>query len=504
MSIDETPSFKNLNDQMRGLDLILRANRVLRRIGLGSRQIASLEQQVNEIRMQMRDLADYPERFNRHFSKKGWLAHGRLDFTVMKRAVDECDASGLDAGSAVLLEYFGPESLRQRLFFLNGVEELRVRRRLIDLAFEDYQAGRHHAVVPVLLMLIDGAVNDTVGKGFHSEALDLQVWDSITTADGAINDIKSIFQQGRRKTRTDTILLPYRNGILHGMDLGYDNEIVSAKCWCFLFVVADWIADKKSEDQRRAKFLEDTRIPSLRGLAQQMAENQRMKEATESWSARDITADHLDGLNQGQPPERGTPEEIALQFLALWTARNYGGMARLSWEAAKSKSGKHVGEIRATLGGVEVRSYQLDDINDEAAAISQIRVTVKEMSSNSHCYMFRMIYESDTGGVLGAIVKCCGRGKNQAATSSRASKLRLVSSAVAGAAPTRTPSLNVMPASTAATNWGALTLRQRDSAAWMSLKAMARPALREPAPRVRLVRALTVPKPDSMGLVVRR
>ena len=41
-------------------------------------------------------------------------------------------------------------------------------------------------------------------------------------------------------------------------------------------------------------------------------------------------------------------------------------------------------------------------------------------------------------------------------------------------------------------------------AARSSLKAMARPALREPAPLVFFVRAFTVANGDSIGLVVRR
>lgn len=47
---------------------------------------------------------------------------------------------------------------------------------------------------------------------------------------------------------------------------------------------------------------------------------------------------------------------------------------------------------------------------------------------------------------------------------------------------------------TRATRWGALALRQRLSAASSSLKAIAKPAFREPAPLVILVRAFAVAK----------
>ena len=60
------------------------------------------------------------------------------------------------------------------------------------------------------------------------------------------------------------------------------------------------------------------------------------------------------------------------------------------------------------------------------------------------------------------------------------------------------------PAWTKATRWGALILRQCFSAPSSSLKAIASPALRDPAPLVRLVRALTVENVDSIGFVDRR
>jgi hypothetical protein len=55
-----------------------------------------------------------------------------------------------------------------------------------------------------------------------------------------------------------------------------------------------------------------------------------------------------------------------------------------------------------------------------------------------------------------------------------------------------------------ATRWGKLTRCQRFSAWVSSLKAIARPALREPAPLVVRVLALTVAKVDSMAVVVRK
>src|SRR5216683_2135505 len=66
------------------------------------------------------------------------------------------------------------------------------------------------------------------------------------------------------------------------------------------------------------------------------------------------------------------------------------------------------------------------------------------------------------------------------------------------------PLMKVAPARTRATRCGALTMRQWSWADSMSLKAIARPAAREPSPLVTLVRCLTVAKVDSMIILSRR
>jgi hypothetical protein len=398
--IDDTPSFKHYDRLARGLGQLLRVNSFLMRVGLGSKKLAGLKREVEEVRARMHELADYNERFNRCFSKEGWLAFGSFSFEVLKQAVDECEAGRLGDATERLMRHFGPESVGDQLSRLNGVGELRVRRRLIDLAFTDYEAGRYHAVIPVLLMVIDGAVNDAVGVGFHADGVDLSAWDSLTAADGAIYDIKSIFQRGRRTTRTEAISVPYRNGILHGMDLGYDNETVAAKCWCFLFVVADWIKDKKSEAVRQERFAEETRIPSLRELFGQISDNERMKQANEEWSPRRFLPEDVRAMGHERPADPGTPEEVVLRFLDLWAQRNYGGMAKLYWAHARPESPRLAGDVRALLGDVSIEAYRLERIDDEGSGVSQVTALVNPESDRPRRYVARMIFESDSGEVL--------------------------------------------------------------------------------------------------------
>lgn len=389
---------------MAGFGVIVHINKLLRCIGLGSKKIADLEPRIKEFRDQIREYTEYPARFNEIFAGDGWLAHDSLNFDVLKHAVDTYSSQGQEQAVQVLLNYYGPERVADRLFFFNHVEELRVRRRFIDFALADHAAGRHYSAVPLLLMVIDGAASDAFGQGFHASDLSLDVWDSLMAADGAIYGVKEIFQRGRKKTRTEPIDMPYRNGILHGMDLGYDNPIVTAKCWCFLFVVRDWILAKNSETTRKEKFEEETRVPSLGELAAQMAATNRLRGATEAWEPRSSSPAYLKSLTESGTAENGTPEAVVVECLGLWKRRNYGGMAKLFWKKLAESSREHVREVREQFDSTVVESYSLSRVVDEAPAISEVEASIADgaLASEAIRWTFRLIREDEDGNPVPA------------------------------------------------------------------------------------------------------
>ena len=402
MSIDEQPSVKHMKTQMNGMRYILKFNKMLRFIGLGSKKLAGMEEKLGEMSSQMKDLTEYPARFNALFSDDGWLAHDSMNFDTLKNIVDTCENQGKDEATRLLMDFYSPDAISDRMFFLNGVEELRIRRKFIDYALDDYKAGRHYSAAPLLLMVIDGAVNDAVGTGFHSQSLDLDVWDSLTAADGAIEKIKGIFQRARKKTRTEEIHLPYRHGILHGMDLGYDNAVVTAKCWCVLFVVKDWIAAKKSEDGREEAFKGETRIPSIRELASQMRGTEALKQSIRDWKERAIEQSYIDDLNAGTPADPVTPEHVAVRLMELWQRKNYGHMAKLFWRKIQDSSKQFPKEVREMHGWMEVVGSQVLRIVDEAPAIAEVMFAVSTTDGTAKPYTVRLIREDDSGSPVPA------------------------------------------------------------------------------------------------------
>ncbi len=401
MSANKLPSVRHIRSQITGIGIIIRINRILRCIGLGSKKIGEIQTKYNEMHRQLTDLIEYPRRFNKIFSEDGWLAHESMNFEVMKKAVDMYETEGRTVAEQVLLDYYSAAQVERRLFFFLGLEELRVRRKFIDYALDECKNSRFYSAIPLLLMVIDGAVNDATGKGFHTSDADLDVWDCLTTSDGAIYTIRDIFKKGRRATCTDSISLPYRNGILHGMDLSYDNPVVAAKCWCFLFVIRDWLASKKSESQRKMAFENETKVPSVMELAIKIAQTERLKQAVEAWRPRSISEAYIADLNSSLAADENLPEGVVLTFMSLWKRRNYGDMAKLFRTQDVGNQKNYARVVKEQYGAVRVGGYFIVRILDEAPVITHVivKINVAEGQCDLPFWEFRMIREDKNGEI---------------------------------------------------------------------------------------------------------
>ncbi len=397
MGLDDLPTLKHQKRQLRDLRALVRINGWLRHLGIGIKALERIAPQLDEIEKQMDYLTECPREYNRRFAEHGWVFHDSMDMRVAQHAIDEYDANGIASATAVLIDYYGSNRVAERLSLFNHADALRVRRRMIDLALAEHSQGRLYAAVPLLLMVIDGAMNDVAGRGLHAKDLDVDVWDSVVVADGAIYKVREVFQKGRRKTRTDPIDMPYRNGILHGMDLGYDNETVTAKCWCFLFVVSDWIKAKQSEVARRSKFERETYVPSLREVMSRIRRSSELRAAVANWQPRCITQTLLDGLNQTHVADDDTPEQVVIHFLTLSGKRNYGGMAGLFVFREASSPG-YARRVREDYGNITVDSFRVTSIIDQAPVISEVTVQVHGGNECAQQYLFRLLRDEDLLG----------------------------------------------------------------------------------------------------------
>lgn len=394
MNNKELETLKYYEKQINNFKLIINFNKSLRLIGLGSLEIAKMEKQLKEVESQLNDLKTIPMKFNSYFSNRGWISYDSINIDFMKNTIQIFEDKGIDEAEKHLYDYYKPDKLKFELIRLRGAPQIFKRNKLIEYAFEDYKCERYYSVVPILLMVIDGAVNEVLGKGFHAESADLNVWDSITNLDGGINKIKDIFRTGRNKTRDEIIDMPYRNGIMHGNELGYDNYKVAAKSWHFLFVIRDWIISKRTEPNRLEKYLKGISPPSIIESLNSIAKIEKEKDEIRKWEPRIIANEYLNEISTNNIKDESLPEITLIKFIELWKNKNYGYMANKYWSMFFSNGKPNISDVRNMFKNDNIINYKITNITDEAPAISNIEFKA-EINDEIKNYNARLIFEGE-------------------------------------------------------------------------------------------------------------
>ncbi|NYT22719.1 hypothetical protein H0A73_03805 [Alcaligenaceae bacterium] len=194
-------------------------------------QLKGVSENLAELKQQSKILL-LPDRFNELFASSGWIAYESMSMDVMKKAIETFEAHGLEAAEDYLVSTYDADTLRLGILRLKRHPEFRKRMRLVELAKDDYLAGRYHACTPLLLSLMDGLANDVSRHvGLFADNADLTAWDCIAAHESGLQALVALMTKGRNRTNEESISVPYRHGILHGRELAFDNHIVAAKTW---------------------------------------------------------------------------------------------------------------------------------------------------------------------------------------------------------------------------------------------------------------------------------
>ena len=213
----------------------------LKVFGIKDEELNKTLDKVPDFKKQIIHLSTLPDRFNKHFAKSGWIAHESMNSDLMEKTVELADNGKISEANQKLIDYYCSEEIEWLLMHFRGIPEFSKRYDFIKLAYQDTIDKKYYSCIPTLLMVIDGSVNDIdKNKGFFTETTDLTAWDSIAAHSSGLSVIRDVFNSTRKKTTTESIDMPYRNGILHGRDLGFANEIITAKCWATLIAIKDW------------------------------------------------------------------------------------------------------------------------------------------------------------------------------------------------------------------------------------------------------------------------
>ncbi len=397
--ISNNPSFSNLADHIQGAKAL---KYLLEMHGIINTEVNNSIEEILKQERPLQEIASISDAFNDIFLERGWIAYETLDFEIMKQVVLSAQQGNIDTAEELLINHHSPGNIDWKITRLMGIKEFRSRLDLIDKAYEDYKAARYHACIPVILMMIDGMVNDIKQIGFFADNTDLTVWDSIVAHNSGLPALSKILGRSRKQTTTEQILIPYRNGILHGRDIGYDNLTVAAKTWALLFCINDWAIAIRDSKNTIASEKEETKWQALyqaiQSLQDLQKENEIHNQLLENWKPRKITID-IDIPKTGISTDYidNSPEKELVCFFENWKKSNYGNLAKQIWdfhtipETIKKKAGR----LRESLGEVEIISFDLLAIDDKAPSITEIK-TELTLSTNKHKYVkqktFRLLY----------------------------------------------------------------------------------------------------------------
>lgn len=417
-NIGDIPQFKKIITQIQAIKLLKGSASLLQPLGkllnIDIQKAQDILDNLDENIRLAEELIGLPDQFNEIFGSRGWISYNLLNVDIAKKAILEA-ANNIDNAEDILISYYTPEILKINLQWLSKITAIKPRLDLYHKAIDDYLHERYYASILVVLSLTDGLVNEVSEnrRGLSAEDADLRAWDTIAGHSTGLRRLTNIIQTGRRKTSSDTITLPYRHGIMHGMDLGYNNKAVAAKSWALLFAVGEWAQAVQSGVHREPpaeqplSFLEQTRkcLSELKESIQKYHTVKQERELAVQWKPRTIEINS--GIPEsGSPDDYGdeTPERALAVFFDLWKRKNYGEMAKYVSQYDQQRYGNKLPkELRDIFDRKRLNSFKFISIRDKAAAVTVIQVNiVYELNGHSIPINreYRMMYEGTDGKPL--------------------------------------------------------------------------------------------------------
>ncbi len=401
-NIKDNPTHTKMNEKMESLkgleDLNSPLCTLLKSLGVDNEILAEYSSKSIELRKKWKKESEVPDKFNHYFANLGWVAYKTMNVPIMKKAIKMAELGNNDRGEQILIDYYDKnlEFMIKRLYW---IEEFKPRLEIIKKSYDDYLAKRYHSCIPVVLTIIDGVVcdnKDTGNKCFFGEGNDLVLDDSIVGHFSGLPALQKLLSEPRTKPNADEITIPYRNGILHGRDLGYANIIVAIKVWATLITLGDWILDmKKSKEPEEA--VEEANFWKTLEL------NKKRETLMKNWKPRDIKLginfpDEGDSLEY----EDGTPEKVLVEFLENWSQNKYGLMVeKLDSLFAEGRSVNNIaGELRRdffkckSLIGFKILKITDEMIKTKIDIDIDIEIETGKFTSTIE---FWMIYEDSKG-----------------------------------------------------------------------------------------------------------
>lgn len=379
-------------EQVRTWRLILGAVRfarpLLRRIGV---KLDGLN--LDEMLMTLDTLTDIQESFNDMFAARGWIAHDWVNMEAARDALEAGRAGRFDEADRLMVAAHEPDVVRRSLNRMRRLPCFHRRYSLALLAVDDYDAGRYHACIPVTLALLDGMGQELTGAGFLRQGVRFAKRDSFLEIGPGLASLIRTMTQSRGRTTEERLQVPFRHGILHGVDLGYANKTVAAKAWGALLAAGSYA---NHVEHPLPKKDDVGLIESLKQMAETRERTKEISRVAEQWEPRTST-EILHDLDRDGPQD-GTPESLIKYLIKSWQDSNFGKLAQLTSESMHTNPSKLAGRIRHLLSTAP-SSHTFISVDDESSAATAVRVELSWNDGEREEVEFRVLYQDEKGAL---------------------------------------------------------------------------------------------------------
>ena len=275
------PAFQEQIDEARSFRRLVPFLRLISWFGIGGDRLKVLASELKGYEAQVDSLVRLIGSFHHAFSELGWLFSDSTSVETAEKALNAHMKGNSDEAEILLASDFDGDRLNSAIMQMCQLDEFRERRAQLGEASALTREGRYLAATPLLLIIADGVGTDAFGKSIFAEGVNLEELNSFAGQSDALPELIRKICGARRKTSSSDIRFPYRNGIIHGRDLGYGNRLVNAKCWSLLGNIADVVRARKA-----GQALKSESKPSFRKALASYAQTKRFNQRINEWVPR--------------------------------------------------------------------------------------------------------------------------------------------------------------------------------------------------------------------------
>jgi hypothetical protein len=372
-SAADLPSYRKLSQELRAGKLLA--------LFIGREHRASFK----EVERGVAELVETVDRFYTVLGPRHWVFHDSLPVSEVR---DMLSLDAEEAEQAFIRIHTDGDRLDWWVGRNSHRDGLRERASLMELALEDYKAGRYYSTVLVLIGIIDGFVNDTnkgARRGLHARDVEeMKTWDKVSGHHMGLTNVIPVFQQTFKKTTDRPVHELYRNGIVHGNLTNFNNVTVATKAWNYLAAVVDWAEDLK--EQKR----EDPVAPTWAQIGRQLKTNQENKRELEAWTAST--------LEPGAEDWSTNPLRVAVEdFLGDWSTKRFGRLVdSLRAGAYKGSTKPPAGEMRVAFQDHQLDGYEVLRLDFTAPIIAEVSA-VLSVDGQTFRSKSRWFFEGEDG-----------------------------------------------------------------------------------------------------------